>query len=38
MKQNSGILFEMWTLGRRAKQVWPYVAVEDRLTLGALPF
>lgn len=25
----------MWTLGQRARQVWPFVAVEDRLTLGA---
>lgn len=35
MKQNNGIFAEMRTLGRRAKQVWPFVAIEDRLTLGA---
>ena len=35
MKQTSGILSEMWTLAQRARQVWPFVAVEDRMTLGA---
>ncbi len=33
-KKNNGILGEMWTLGQRARQVYPFVAREDRITLG----
>ncbi len=35
MNKPTGIAAEMWTLARRTRDVWPFVAVEDRLTLGA---
>lgn len=35
MQERHGTLTELITLVRRATQVWPFVAVEDRLTLGA---
>ncbi len=35
MKQKNKTLQELWTLGQRAKQVWPFVEREDKLSLGA---
>ncbi len=35
MHTKSGTLSELATLAQRANQVWPFVAIEDRLTLGA---
>lgn len=35
MKQKNKTLLELWTLGQRARQVWPFVEREDKLALGA---
>jgi ATP-binding cassette subfamily B protein len=35
MENNSRPAAELLLLGRRATQVWPFVALEDRLTLGS---
>ena len=35
MEKRKNYLQELWTLGQRGKQVWPFVEREDRLSLGA---